>query len=714
MKQITLIFLSLVFTSTTLAQETVIWGSEVIDVSTEFSPYEYSAIQVLHRPNVLPKGGENPNAWRPKRTDKEEFIVVTFSTPIKAKQVAIAESENPGAVKQVFAYDEEFNEYTLFELTPRTLPIESRLLNLFFEETTYEINAIKVVLDGSASEGYNALDAIGISASNIPINVLINLAPGLNNDVEADRLSENVNSPYVEHSPLVSPDGKRMYFSRQYHPENVGGADDSEDIWVSELDEETGEWSVAKNVGPPLNTEGPNFISSISEVDGEELIILGNRYGKNGRMYTGVSVAKRDGDSFTKPKDVEIEDEYNYSPNADYFLVPGGEAMLLSAERDDTFGKRDLYVSFKQSNGKWTVPKNLGNEINTSGEDESPFLAADGRTLYFSSDGYNGYGGADIYVSFKEDDTWTNWSTPENMGANINKEGDDEYFSIPANGQHLYFTRGEKGEDTDIFSFKVEELFEDKTSPLIASVEHLAEPVVVTAEPTSEPVDEPEAEPMTEPEPAKEVAAPVMITIKGKVLDSKTNNPIENAKVSLERFPDGAVVASVISAASTGAFSFEVKPGTMFGITAEKDGYLPQDENLDFRNFTESKTVDQNVMLVPIEKEEVIVLRNLFFDFDQAEIKTASFAELKRVLGYLADNRIDAVEISGHTDTTGPDSYNLDLSQRRAKAVMDFLVNNGISKDRLSMKSYGETKPVVSNDTRANRAKNRRVEFTIK
>lgn len=703
MKKFTLIFLSLVFTSTAIAQETVIWGSEVIDVSTEFSPYEYSAIQALHRPNVLPRGGENPNAWRPKRTDKEEFIVVSFSTPIKAKQVAIAESENPGAVKQVFAYDVDYNEYTLFELTPRTLPIESRLLNLFFEETTYEIQAIKVVLDGTASEGYNAIDAIGISASNIPINVLINLAPGLNTTLEADRLSENVNSPYVEHSPIVSPDGKRMYFSRQYHPDNVGGADDSEDIWVSDLDEETGEWSVAKNVGPPLNTEGPNFISSISVIDGEEIIILGNRYGKNGRMYTGVSIAKREGDDFTKPMDVDIEDEYNYSPNADYFLVPGGEAMILSAERDDTFGKRDLYVSFKQKNGKWTVPKNLGDEINTTGEDESPFLAADGRTLYFSSDGYNGYGGADIYVSFKEDDTWTNWSTPENMGSTINKDGDDEYFSIPASGQHLYFTRGEKGEDTDIFSFKIDDLFEDKTSPLIASVEHLIDPeeeVPVVAD---------------EPEPVEEeVVAPVLITIEGKVLDSKTKKPVENSKVSLERFPDGAVIGTAMSAASTGAFSFVVKPGTRFGLSAEQDGYLSQDENLDFRNVTSSNTVNQDVMLVPIEKEEIIELRNVFFDFNKADIKTASFAELKRVLGYLADDKIDAIEIAGHTDSVGPDSYNLDLSQRRAKAVLDFLVNNGISKDRITVKSFGETKPIASNDNANDRAKNRRVEFKIK
>ena len=187
MKKIVLLtILSFAFAGVLYAQETIVWGSEVVDVSTEYSPYEYSAIQALHRPNVLPRGGESPNAWRPKRTNKEEFIVVSFSDPLRAKQVAIAESENPGAVKEVYAYDTDYNEYKLFDLTPRNLPIEARLLNLFFDETSYRIQAIKVVLDGEASPGYNSIDAIGISASNIPINVLIDLAPGINTEIEAE------------------------------------------------------------------------------------------------------------------------------------------------------------------------------------------------------------------------------------------------------------------------------------------------------------------------------------------------------------------------------------------------------------------------------------------------------------------------------------------------------------------------------------------------
>lgn len=682
MKKIYLIVLGLLAVCTLQAQETVAWGTEVIDVSSEYSPYEYSAIQTLHRPNVLPTGGDNPNAWRPKSTNKEEFVMVAFRTPIKAKQIAIAESENPGSVKAVYGYDSEYNEYLLFELTPRELPIESRLLNLFFEETPYAVQAVRVVMDCSASDGYNAIDAIGVSASNIPINVLLNLAKGVNSSVDAERLNTNVNSDYVEHSPIISPDGKKLYFSRQFHPDNVGGENDAEDIWVSELDEETGEWLPARNVGPPLNTKGPNFISSISKVGDKEVLILGNRYGKKGRMYTGVSMSTKDGDTFTAPESIEIENEYNYSPNADFFLAPGGEAMIMSAERDDTYGGRDLYVSFKKNDGTWTEPMNLGNDINSAGEDESPFMADDGRTLYFSSNGYTGYGGADIYVSFKLDDTWKRWSEPENLGPGINREGNDEYFSIPSTGQNLYFTRGEKGEDTDIFSFKVQDLFSDQVeSPLISSVEHL-------------------------------VPEDIIATVSGTVLDAKTEKPVEGATVLIERLPDGLDIGHAATD-KTGTFKFTVQGGWQYGLVGEAEGYISETERLDFIELDKSDTVEKFIRIFPIQKGETIELKNIFFDFDKSELKTASYPELNRVLDYLKKGTIEKILISGHTDSVGDENYNMSLSGRRAKAVMDYFVRNGISRDRLAYKALGETQPKVPNDTPENRQKNRRVEFQI-
>ena len=342
MKKLIVLWLSLFISQINQAQDPVIWGSGIVELSSEFGTYEYAGVQALHKPNVLPDGGDSPNAWRPKKPNSEEFIMVSFDTLITAKQIAIAESENPGAVTRILAYDQEYHEYELFpELKPHPLPRESRLLNLFFERTPYKIAAIKVILDGEAVDGYNAIDAIGISSSNIPINVLIRLVKNINQNIVTNRISDNVNSSYSEHSPVLSPDGKRLYFSRQYHPDNVGGVDDEEDIWVSELDEETGEWLPAKNVGAPLNTTGPNFISSISLIDGKEVFLLGNEYGRN-RMHTGISISTLNGDSFEKPKALKIKDFYNYSPNVDFFLVSGGHAIIISVERDDSYGARGL------------------------------------------------------------------------------------------------------------------------------------------------------------------------------------------------------------------------------------------------------------------------------------------------------------------------------------------------------------------------------------
>ena len=343
--------------------------------------------------------------------------------------------------------------------------------------------------------------------------------------------------------------------------------------------------------------------------------------------------------------------------------------------------KETFIFSFKQRNGKWSVPKNLGNTINTTGEDESPFLAADGNTLYFSSDGYNGYGGSDIYVTQKLDDTWTNWTPPENMGSSINKDGDDEYFSIPNGGQHLYFTRGEKGEDTDIFSFKVEDLFIEET-PIISSVQHL-------------------------------IPRPVFVTVRGRVINAKTNEPAENARVIIERLPEGEDLDNVKAHPKTGVFNFTVGGGFQYATVAEAEGYISQDGDFDFREYTESDTIEKNLLIFPIEKGEKIVLRNIFFDFDKSVLKEASFPVLERLIEYLKDDQIKRIEISGHTDSVGPEQYNKSLSGRRAQAVINYFIQNGVSKDRLELSAMGESQPLVANDTRENRAQNRRVEFKI-
>ena len=663
------------------AQETILWASEVLYVTSETGPLQYSALQVLHKPNVYPKSGQSPNAWRPKRDDRDDYIVVAFEKPIQAQQIAIAETENPGSISKIYAYDSRDNEYLLFDLTPRQIPLENRLLNLFFEKPDYAIAYIRVDIAGGAVEGHNSIDAIGISESNIPINVLIALTDGVATDLHVEKLGPEVNTATTEHSPILSPDGNTLYFSRQYHKDNIGGEDDPEDIWYSEKDPKTGEWLPAKNLGPPLNNAGPNFIASITEEGEDLMLLLGNQYGKKGKMRAGLSMSrKKPNGNFTNPVALVIENDYNYSNKGDFYMNDQNNAILISAERDDTYGDRDLYVTFVDRNGEWSEPISLGPDVNSADTESSPFLDHDNETLYFSSSGFSGYGGADIYVAKRLDDTWQNWSVPENLGPGINGTTDDIYFNIPANGSHAYFTKGNIGENIDIYQFQMDQFFLEETSP---------------AEGEDAVVDK------------------SFITVTGYVINPKTKEPI-GTLVKVERLPDGKEIGHVQSDPETGEYKFNLKIGARYGFLAEADGYLSINHNLDLTNLKDSTEVHQDLELVPIERGVAIVMNNIFFDFDKSDLKTASYAELKRILELIKqDKKIKKIEISGHTDSKGDDAYNLALSKRRARSVYNYFKANGVSESRLISVGYGEAKPIDTNDTEAGRQNNRRVEFKV-
>ena len=652
----------------TQAQETVYWASRVVEVSSELSRLEYSALQVLHKPNVLPAHGDNPNAWTPGKDTKDQFIVVYFDNPIQAQQVAIAESQNPGSVKRIFAYDTDQEEHLLFELEPRDLPIESRLLNLFFERTSYKIEAIRVELDVAAVEGDQSIDAIGISDSNIPISVLINVASLVNENLDTERLSDNVNSQYIEHSPILSPDGKRLYFSRRGHPDNAGGAEDAEDIWYSELDEETGEWLPAVNMGGPLNNPGPNFISAIIPDGDDQILLLGNRYGKKGRMFSGVSTARLSADgSISTPENVNIKNDYNYSPSADYYPTTDQRVMLMSVERDDTYGGRDLYVSFKDGED-WSEPLSLGGVINSAADETSPYIQDDNKTLYFSSSGFSGFGGADIFKSMRLDDTWTNWTEPENMGGGINSTGDDVYLNIPSNSKHAYFTRGDSDENTDIFQFTVEDLYIDTTA-------------------------------------VKEI----IIALSGRVLNAKTNAPISSATIVVDEESNTADIADLTSDPS-GNYSVEIKSGISYGLVPSKPGYEGKKEVVSIGADSETTEYTQDLYLDPVAPALTEII---YFEYNKSDLAQNFQRYLDGLLDFFKSGGIDKLQVDGHTDSIGSDSFNLKLSERRANAVRDYLIGKGIAEDRISIVPNGEANPVVPNTSDENRAKNRRAELKL-
>lgn len=662
-----LLSILLVLVTFTVQSQTVQWASRVIDFSTELTPVQYSAEQILGKPDVMPSGGESPNAWTPERANKKEFIKVGFDNPIKIRQIAIAESFNPSALYRILAYDINGVEYEINTFSPRAVPLNGRMLNVIIEETPYEVVAIQLEFDGAAVPEYYSVDAVAISDSNLPIVAEITVTQGLNPELYKERLSENVNSPYKEYKPLLSPDGQTLYFSRKNHPENMGGVKDEEDIWFSELDE-NGEWQLARNMGPELNNEDPNFISSVTPDGKSVILILGNQYNGDKRMKPGVSMSNNNSGSWSKPVSLEIINDYNYSDKANYYLANNRKTLLLSVQRDDTKGGRDIYVSFLQNDSTWTEPLNLSGTINTAGEETGAFLAPDDKTLYFSSNGYSGFGGSDIFVTRRLDDTWTNWSEPENLGPTINSQYEDLFFNIPGNSDFAYYSQGVSEQDLDIF--------------------RVAMPLFKRPDP--------------------------VILVKGKLLDSKTREPIE-AQIIYERLSDGTEIGITLSNPATGEYEIMLPTGELYGIRANAENYLSINENLDLTNFEgdENESVTKDLFLVPIEKDATVVLNNVFFDFDKAVLKRESYPELDRVAEAMEDRPTLTIEISGHTDSVGPEQYNLGLSERRAEAVAEYLRGKGIAGDRLIVKYYGETQPVEPNTTVEGRSKNRRVDFKI-
>lgn len=655
--------------------QVVQWASKVLDFSSELTHAQYSAQQALGKPNVMPAGGDNPNAWMPDKPNRKEFLKLGFDKPMSIKQIAIAESYNPSALYRVLVYDEAGKEYELSTFNPMAIPMKGRMMNFFLEPTPYKVAAIKLEFDGGATPDYYAIDAVAISDSNYPIVAFIPTPELLASGIVTEVLDKNVNSDVNELNPILSPDGKTLYFSRTNHPDNAGGKKDKEDIWYSELGAD-GKWQLAKNAGAPLNNEYPNFVSAISSTtpDGKSVImLLGNKYDEKGdSKLAGVSMSSNVGGNWTKPVALKIEDDYNFHEKANYFLANNRKTLLMSVQRDDSRGDRDLYVSFMKADSSWSRPLNLGAMVNTAGEESAPFLALDDKTLYFSSNGFSGYGGTDIYVSKRLDDTWTNWSEPENLGPDINSPKEDLFFNIPANSEYAYYSRGVSDNNTDIFRIKL---------PIMRSPE-------------------------------------IWVTVRGKLVDGKTGEPI-GAKIIYERLPDGTDVGISQSDPKTGEYEIKLPAGHLYGIRAEADGHVSESQNLDLRDAKGDKIITgqdfrlQPINVTPIDSGVTVTLNNIFFDFDQVTLKAESYSELDRVVKMMTERATMTIEIDGHADATGPEQYNLDLSKRRAAAVQKYLTGKGVDSSRVTIAFFGEKKPLVPNTTKENRRKNRRVEFVI-
>jgi outer membrane protein OmpA-like peptidoglycan-associated protein len=658
------LFLFLIIVSLS-AQSQTIWADKVLGVSSEHSGVgqQHKASQLVGKPSKLPQAESGGTAWRPAQENNgEEWLKVGFSSPMAIRQVAVAQNFGGGCITKIFAYDPKGTEYLIFERkTPDKTPLFRLTLN---KPTAYTVATIKVVLNTKLVKGWNEIDAVGLSESPQPIQAQINTVAGVPKELKAENLGANVNSKANEAAPVISPDGKTIYFTRLDHPDNISPKNDY-DVWFSEQKE--GKWQPAQNIGRPVNNASVNSICYISPDDRTALLM--NVFAADGSIIGGgVSTSRKNQTGWTAPTAVSIANYQNQKPVSAFYIGPNGKVMVLSLEDETTVGSSDLYVSFLQENGQWSKPKNMGAGINTADAEYTPFLATDNQTLYFTTNGRSGYGEADIFLSRRLDDTWTNWSEPQNLGPSFNTEQQEAHFTIPASGSYAYFCTAldDSFGDGDIYRVAL-------------------------------------------PEPLK---PNLTVILTGTVLDQKTNKPVQ-AEVIVEDLDQKQTPQQLDYDPAVGDFKIVLDTKKQYGITAQKKGYQASSTILDLTKEQKYQEIKQIILLAPIEVGQRVVLNTILFEQSKSNLLPSSLPELDRIVVIMTDNPTMEILLEGHTDNRGDFDANVLLSKERVEEVKKYLGSKTIAPNRIQTKGYGPARPIANNEMEATRKLNRRVEFTI-
>lgn len=471
-------------------------------------------------------------------------------------------------------------------------------------------------------------------------------------------LGITVNTPEDELMPALTADEHYLYFTRL---ERIGRFHD-ENIFVSE--NKNGQWLEAQPLGETINTlqynEGAHCISP----SGRYLFFTScDRPGS----YGGCDIY------FSKKTNGEWEPGKNLGPvintgskETQPYISGDGRTLYFVSSRPGGYGGGDIYESTLGDDGKWTTAKNLGPNINTEFEEERPFIHPDGQTLYFTSRGHEGMGGADLFVSHKQADG--TWGKAINLGYPINTPGDEIGIYVTTDGKWAYFASEQpdtKG-GMDIYKFELPE----NLRPYPVSY------------------------------------------VKGTVTDKANGNAL-GTKIQFFDLGTGMIYSSASSDPKTGEYLATLPTGKNYACQISKEGYLFYSANFSFDRIKEGLPYIMDIQLQKIEVGSAVILNNVFFESNSYDIKEESKTEFNTLIDLLTKNPTMKIEIGGHTDNSGIEKDNVSLSENRAKSVYDYLISKGIAADRLSYRGYAATKPVSDNKTAEGKAKNRRTEFIV-
>ncbi len=485
-----------------------------------------------------------------------------------------------------------------------------------------------------------------------------------------NRIFESVNSAYDEQNPVISPDGQTLYVTIANHPQNIAGKKDPGDIWYA-IRSGSG-WSSPMHAGPTLNNSAYNAVAGFS-ADGTQLYLLSHYTAKGEAPKTqGIAVTKKSSTGWSAPENIYLSYFLNRS-SALHGLVQA-DIFLFSAESYNSRGAEDIYVSRKVGN-EWLEPVNLGSAINTTFQELSPWFSNDLKTIYFSSNRPEGLGSFDIYSSTRLDDSWTLWSAPMNMGTLLNSEA-RELFYRKLNGYSIFTSTRNSDGYGDIH------IISDSSKNIIVDSVKTEKAEIITKKNST-------------------------VWVSGRVVNGKTNEPIDKARLTFR-----AKQEIIVTASSDGSFSLEVPAHEAYIIQVGAKNYVSVLDKLDIHTFDLNR-LEMNFKLLPVEVGATVNLKSVLFELGTTKLLEESYDELNVVVDFLRANPRVEIELEGHTDNRGDAKKNLKLSQMRVQQVKGYLVSKGISARRIRGRGFGGQRPIANSDSEEGRRLNRRVEFMI-
>lgn len=474
-------------------------------------------------------------------------------------------------------------------------------------------------------------------------------------------LSDTVNAFVMQYFPVLTADQQELIFTRRLG----GGPNDDEDLVISKKTG-NGRWDVPQSISKNINT-GLNEGTCTISADGRKLIFT-SCVGRQGHGSCDLYESIRIGEEWTAPKNLGPNvnsAEWESQPS----LSADGRTLYFVSDRRGGAGRRDIWVSTLNEKGQWTRARNVGKPVNTQYDEISPFIHVNNKILYFASNGLVGFGGYDIFSS--ERDSASQWDKPKNMGSPINNHEDQFSLFITADGKKGYYSH----EEVKDAGFSTSHIYE---------------------------IEIPEE---------KQIRFKSNY-VKGIVRDKDTRQPL-SASIELINLETNEIESLVSSDSVSGAYLIVLTQGAEYALYVNKRNYLFRSLNFNYSALKDYEPIVLDIDLEKATEGTTAILQNIFFDIDKFDLKDKSVTELQKILRFLKENPSIKVEISGHTDNSGSPAYNVELSQKRAQSVNNYLTANGIGSARLIPKGYGSNQPIADNATEEGRQKNRRIEFKL-